>query len=140
MSGVPLVDAPLDARVLAFALLAAVTTAVLVSMLPAMRAGRADPVTLLKDGTAGSGKRRSSAQRALVALQAAGSLMLLIIASMVFGTFHRLINQNPGFDPRDVSTAVFDPREEGSMRRAAGNISEHCSTARPGLRGSSRRR
>ncbi|HEY5063126.1 MAG TPA: FtsX-like permease family protein, partial [Gemmatimonadaceae bacterium] len=113
MSGVPLVDAPLDARVLVFALLAAVTTAVLVSMLPAIRAGRANPVMLLKDGTAGSGRRRSTAQRTLVALQAAGSLMLLIVASLVFGTFHRLVNQNPGFDPRGVAAAEFDPREEG---------------------------
>jgi predicted permease len=113
MSGVPLVDAPLDARVLMFALLAAVTTAVLVSMLPAIRAGRADPMMLLKDGTSGSGRRRSAAQRTLVALQAAGSLTLLIIASLVFGTFHRLVNQNPGFDPRGVAVAVFDPREEG---------------------------
>jgi predicted permease len=113
LPGVPLVDASIDGRVLAFALCATISTAILVSLLPAIRAGRADPISLLKDGTSGAGRRTPRAQRALVGFQVSVSLTLLTVAALVFSAFHRMIDSDPGFDPHNVSIASVDPREEG---------------------------
>ncbi|HET7563849.1 MAG TPA: ABC transporter permease [Gemmatimonadaceae bacterium] len=106
-------DITLDGRVLAFTLAATVVTGVILSMLPALRASQVDPMTVLKEGTPGSGRRRSLAQRLLVVTQVATAVVLLTSASVVLSTLHRLLTSDPGFATRDVAMASVDLVSQG---------------------------
>jgi putative ABC transport system permease protein len=124
-------DVTLDRRVLGVAFAASVFTALVVSIAPVLHVMHVQPGSLLKDGAAGAVRRRSLTQRALVAAQAALSLVLLASAAIVFSTFHRMLATDLGFDPRGLTTVSPDLREaqrdsartiayrEGWLRQAA---------------------
>ncbi|HEX5439011.1 MAG TPA: ABC transporter permease [Gemmatimonadaceae bacterium] len=107
------IDVSLDGRVLAFTLAATVLTGVVLSVVPALRVSHVDPMTVLKEGTPASGRRRSLAQRLLVITQVATSVVLLISASVVLSTLHRLLTSDPGFATRDVAFASVDLVSQG---------------------------
>lgn len=111
--GLRQVDVTLDGRVLAFTLAATVVTGVVLSAIPALRVSRVDPMTVLKEGTPGSGRRRSLAQRLLVVTQVATAVVLLTSASAVLSTLHRLLTLDPGFATRDVAMASVDLVSQG---------------------------
>jgi len=75
----------------------AVATTLLFGMLPAWRAARSDPGTLLKSRTAGGG-RRQIAGRMLVPVQVAVSLVLVVLASLLSESVIKLRNEQTGFD------------------------------------------
>lgn len=103
----------IDGRVLAFTLAAAALTVVLVTVLPVLRLGRVAPMTVLRSATAGTGRRVSPAQRALVVFQIAASLALVATASMIFTRVRDLVDADVGFDGRNVAMVYFDPRQAG---------------------------
>ena len=71
---------PIDLRVLGFTLGLALVTALAFGLAPALRATRTDLSRALKDGSPGSGYRRSRLRGALVVVQVAASLGLIAVA------------------------------------------------------------
>jgi predicted permease len=115
-----------DGRVLAFALAMTATTALVFGTIPAVRATRIDLIASIKEGTAGV--RRSgwlSGDRAMVAVQAAISLVLLFAAGLLLQTLSNLRVAPLGFDPDRLLYASVEPRTGGvSSERRADYFSE----------------
>lgn len=109
-SPIPLNLAP-DARVLSFSLTLAVVASLLFGLAPALRSTAVDPVRALK-ASAGSSVRsaepgaRWSLGQALVVLQFALSLVLLVGAALFIRTLRNYVQVNPGFD-RDHLLSVW---------------------------------
>ena len=99
-----------DVRVLAFALLAAITTGILFGLAPAIHATRTDVTTTLKDGAASTtaGRRRFQLRSGLVVMEVAMALMLLTGAGLLFNSFVRLKNVDSGFDPSNVIAVLLN--------------------------------
>ncbi len=105
--GLPRIDeTTLDARVFGFALGVALLTGVLFGLAPAFRAGRTDLTEALREGSlgAGDGKRRNRFRSSLVVAQTAVSLVLLVCAGLLVGSFWRLQRVDPGFDAKKIIT------------------------------------
>ncbi len=90
-------DFSLDAKVLGFTLASALVTALLSGLLPALRAGRINPVHGLKCRGA-LGAPRLRAGRILVAAQIGISLLLLAGAGLYVRTLVNLVRVNAGFN------------------------------------------
>ena len=94
----------LDARVLGFAALVSIATAVLFGVVPAVQAARSDPQPALKAGGreahAGAGRLR----RALVVGEIAVSMVLVAAALLVARSFGRLMSVDAGFSAERVLT------------------------------------
>jgi hypothetical protein len=92
-----------DVRVLAFAALLAMLTAVVFALAPAWAAARVDIVSLIKGaGHEGSGHRRPTRLRAaMVTVQIACSFVLLVGAGLLIDSVARLGAAPLGFDPLD---------------------------------------
>jgi putative ABC transport system permease protein len=104
---IPRADAiTLDGRVLAFTLLVSTVTGVLFGVAPALLQARTDPNESLKEGGRGGsgGVRRHRLHSALVIMEVALSLVLLIGAGLLIRGFMRLRNIDTGIDPRGVVT------------------------------------
>ena len=98
----------LDGNVLFFTLAVSIATGLLFGLVPAARALRVDLSASMKSGgrnTQGEGGFGSSRRRmrsALVVVEVAISLMLLIGAGLLLRSFVRLQSVSPGFDPDGV--------------------------------------
>jgi predicted permease len=110
-SGNPIfVDLALDWRLLGFAAGLAAFTCLLFGLWPALRATFLSPVSVLRAGARSvtAGRERFSFRRALVATQAALSLVLLFTAFLFVRSFHNLLTLDPGFKPEDILTVDVD--------------------------------
>ena len=99
-------DARIDAAVLGFAALAALLTALVCSVVPALRASRVDLTGSLKDG-AGSvtiGRDRQRSRSALVVAEMALAVVLLVSAGLALRSLWALRQVRLGFDPEHVLT------------------------------------
>ncbi len=102
-------DVRLDGRVLAFAALAALATALLAGLLPALRAARRDPLPALRDGTGGAtGARSMRLGGSLLVVEAALAVMLLVGAGLLIRSYAELVAVDPGYDPGRVLVAQVD--------------------------------
>ena len=97
----------LDIRVVAFALAAALFTALATGLLPALRAARASVAGDLKDSSRGLslGQTAQRVQGVLAAAQVALCLALLVGANVMIRSFLALQSADLGFDHRPVLTA-----------------------------------
>jgi len=93
----------LDARVLAFTLLISLLSGALFGLAPALTAVRASAHEALRGATGLPGGHRRS-QDALVILEVALALVLLVGAGLMVRTLTHLWSVDPGFDPRHVLT------------------------------------
>jgi len=110
---VPLrMDPAPDARVLAFTAGIAIVTAVLFGMAPAWRATRTDPGTALQRSARMSGSTGRFG-KALVAVQVALSLVLLIGATLFLRTIHNLRTVDAGFRRDGILLVNLFPRAGG---------------------------
>ena len=107
----PIVISPqLDERVLVFSLAVSLVSALLFGLVPAVQATRADIVDSLKPGSAGnSGKTRTWGRNALVTTQVALSLVLMVVAAMMYRGFAGKFAAGPGFRTDHLATMTFDP-------------------------------
>ncbi|HEY7114765.1 MAG TPA: ADOP family duplicated permease [Thermoanaerobaculia bacterium] len=97
-------DTHLDGRAMAFAGAASAATVLLFGSLPAFAAaGRAIAAGLAS--ARGSGGDRSRALDALVLVQTALCVVLLVVAGLLAGSYARLSATNPGLRPEGVLTA-----------------------------------
>ncbi|MDH3223053.1 MAG: ADOP family duplicated permease [Gemmatimonadota bacterium] len=106
-------DIAVDPRVLAFAGLLSVLTALVFGLLPALRAVRGSPDAELKastrGGTAGRGDRML--RHGLIVAEVALSLVLVASASLLVRTFIEVQRQDPGFVTEDLWTIPLTPRQ-----------------------------
>jgi putative ABC transport system permease protein len=112
-----------DAGVLLFAAVSGVTVALLVGLLPAWQASRRNLREFLTE-SAGSTSTRHTRRtlNALVTIEVALALVLLVGASLMTRSFVKLLQVNPGFEPNNlVAAQVFLPttkyRERQSLVR-----------------------
>jgi putative ABC transport system permease protein len=127
----------MDASVLAFNLAAAGLTALLVGLLPAIRASRVDVVSGLKAGGAGSVARGRRARNALAVVEVALALVLFSSAALMFRSFLNLARNDPGYQARDVLTFRISLPEakypDGPSRRSFFDALRERLAAIPGV-------
>ena len=104
---IPRLDATaLDGRVLAFSVAIAVATTLVVGLAPAAHLSRPSLADDVKGAGTGVAYRsgRARTRRALIALQVAATLVLLVAAGLCMQSFARLARLDLGFDPASVLT------------------------------------
>jgi putative ABC transport system permease protein len=95
--------------VLGFAVLVSLATGVIFGLAPALQAAKTDLNEALKDGAKGGGGARSNRFRnALVVVEVALTLMLLVCSGLLLNSFLRLQRVDPGFDSHNVLTFRID--------------------------------
>lgn len=112
-----------DGRVLVIAAAASLLTALACGLWPALRATRPAAGERLRSGTQGGGESRSDSRlrRALVTLQFALALMLLVGAGLLLQSFRRATAVPIGFDPRNLMVATISapPQKYQEPQQAA---------------------
>ncbi len=109
----------LDWRVLAFTATISLLTGMVFGLAPAMRSLRLDLTPALKSGPQASGAKPASRHRwfsmgnALVAVQAALAIVVLMGAGLLVHTLRNLKDLNPGFDTRNLLTFELNPQQAG---------------------------
>jgi macrolide transport system ATP-binding/permease protein len=100
-----------DSAVLGFTMALTVITAILCGLAPTLQASTQDLTGTLKSSTAvlGRGLRRVSLRQALVVIQVALSMVALVSAGLFVRSLREASNADPGFDPKGVLLASFDP-------------------------------
>jgi predicted permease len=114
----------LDARILLFALTISLLAGILFASVPLLRGRHAIISSALKEGgrSASSGKQRGRTRNALVTIQIALALVLLVGAGLMVRSFRAMRQVDPGFRPDGVLTfevALSDADYPGSARTAA---------------------
>jgi putative ABC transport system permease protein len=98
----------LDVRALLFVIAVAVGSAALVSLAPVLQAGSADLLETLKEGSRSvAGGPRGRVGRALVVSELGLSLVLLIGAALLYQSYARRYDADPGVDTRRALTAAL---------------------------------
>jgi len=118
----PRLDAvAIDPRVLTFAVIAGLATALLCGMVPALRASRADVMDVLRSvGGRSAGLRGGRRLRhGVVVSEVALSFILLVGAGLMLRSFVALGRIDPGFDPNHVLTFALAPQARQPGERAA---------------------
>lgn len=96
----------LDWSVLAFTLILSVLTGIVFGMVPALQTARVDLMSTLKEtgSRSGSGLKQNKTRSALVIVEMALAIVLLVGAGLLIRTFAALHRVDPGFDPHNVLT------------------------------------
>jgi putative ABC transport system permease protein len=105
-------DLGMDWRVMVFTTGLAVLTTVFFGLVPAVRATRAEPTTLLQSGSRGTsgGRERFSLRRILVVSQVALSIVLLVGALLFARSLRNLTTLNAGFQQNGILITNVDFR------------------------------
>ncbi|HET9741174.1 MAG TPA: ABC transporter permease [Terriglobales bacterium] len=90
--------------VLLFAFALSILVGIVFGLAPALSSGKADVETALKEGGRSASSIRTPAQRTLVIVQMAITVVLLVGAGLLFRTIRQLWQVNPGFDADHVLT------------------------------------
>jgi len=102
--------ARLDMRVVLYAFCAALVSAALFGLMPALWATGMPIEPALRAGARNlETKGRSLGRRGLVVAQVAGSLLLLVMATQMYEGISYVMRQPPGFRARQMLMASFDP-------------------------------
>ena len=111
----------IDWRVFAFASLLVLLATLVCGLAPAWLLSRSDLRAALLSGGRGSvgGKTQSRLRTGLVAGQIALALVLLVNAGLLFRSFVRLSQEQPGFDSSELMTARFSLPQIGYGDRPA---------------------
>ena len=100
-------NASIDGGVLVFVLVVCVVTGLIFGAFPAWRLSRTAPASALREGgrsLAGS-RAQHRLHNSLVVAQTAIGMVLLIGAGLLMRSFVRILDVNPGFDPKHVVTS-----------------------------------
>lgn len=104
-----------DWRVFSYIAVVALGTGLIVGLIPAWRASRADLNEVLREGgrSMAEGGRRQRMRSALVVAQVAVSLVLLVAAGLFVRSVQRAQSVDLGFDPRHVLNLSMDVSQQG---------------------------
>jgi predicted permease len=91
-----------NSSVLLFAFGVSIVVGILFGLAPAIKSSKTDLLSSLKEGARGSTSAHHRAQSALVIVQMALTLVLLVSAGLLFRTIRHLWRTNPGFDTQHV--------------------------------------
>jgi predicted permease len=120
-----LFEITIDRTVLGFTVAIAVATGIAAGVLPAWKLANSDPHEALKQGgrtdAASAGKRM---RNALVVVEVALSLILLVGAGLMIRTFWNLRSVYPGFDPDHVATMVASAMDYRTTEEESAFIDE----------------
>lgn len=121
-STLPIADhASLDLRVLALAAAFVLLTGLGFGLAPAVRAGRSSALDALRSGTRAAGGRTQRLRAALVVVEVAASVVLLVTSGLLIRAVWRIQTTDPGFVADGVltlQTALPLPKYEATVRRA----------------------
>ena len=105
------VHVSINARVMGFAVAAALSTAVLFALSPALRCARADVASTLRGGRVTTGHLLP--RKMLVAAQVGLCTLILMGAALLVETLHRMRSMDAGFDRDRVVTFTIDTSLRG---------------------------
>ncbi|HLK17637.1 MAG TPA: ABC transporter permease, partial [Bryobacteraceae bacterium] len=108
-----IVNAPVDVRVFAFALLVSSVTALLFGFLPALQATKTDLVPALKNEATPMRFRYWHLRDYMVAAQVSLSVLLLFCSVLVIKSLQRSLDAPIGFQAQGMATASFDLNMQG---------------------------
>jgi len=118
----------LSLPVLAFTLGVSVVTAVLFSLVPALRAARVDPAEALKQNILRgmSSKRATALRNSLVVAEVAVTFVLSVGAGLLLHTMMELMTRDMGYDTRQLLVVDADvpAHEDADYRRANQQFNE----------------
>ena len=99
----------ISARGISYTVAISALTGLIFGLAPALQAGRLNLQEALRDGARGSGQsgKRARLRNALVVLEVAMALILLVGASLFVRSFLNLQSASPGFDTEPLLTARF---------------------------------
>jgi predicted permease len=121
-SSLPIADHPsLDLRVLALAAAFVLLTGLAFGLAPALRAGRSSALDALRNGTRSGGGRTQRLRAALVIVEVAASVVLLVTSGLLIRAVWRIQTTDPGFVADNVltlQTALPLPKYDSTARRA----------------------
>jgi predicted permease len=121
-STLPVADhASLDPRVLALAAAFVLLTGLAFGLAPAVRAGRSSALDVLRSGARTAGGRTQRLRAALVVVEVAASVVLLVISGLLIRAVWRIQTTDPGFVADGVltlQTALPLPKYDATARRA----------------------
>jgi putative ABC transport system permease protein len=130
-------DIKLDTRVAGFTLLVSLLTGIVFGLLPALQASKIDlGATLKEGGRDASGLLRRRLRGFLVVSEVALAFVLMIGAGLLIRSFARLIEVDPGLDPRRLLTmTILLPRAKSSDGRGALSFQQYLERMRalPGV-------
>ena len=106
-------DLPIDYRVVTFATVLSIATGVLFGLLPALQSTRANLTTALKDGGSAGHPHDSRWKKALIVVQVAVSLVLLVAGGLMVRALARAQAIPLGFTPEQAVEVAFDLRLQG---------------------------
>ncbi|MFN2565239.1 MAG: ABC transporter permease, partial [Gemmatimonadaceae bacterium] len=106
-------DAPVDRRVLGFTMLLALVAGVLAGLLPALQTSRPELTSALKAGAREGGATRSRTRTALLIMQAALSVVLLVGTGLFVRSLGRISQIRLGVDVDRVLLGRMDLRATG---------------------------
>ena len=115
----PHADLPLDLsfqfdwRIFVYSFAVALLAGVVVAIVPAMRAAKLNVNAVLREGGRGITAGRHWFRDGLVALQIAGSLVLLIVTGLFIRSLSAMQTMDFGFNPDHVLNVAFDANEIG---------------------------
>ena len=116
-----------DWRIFLYSFLIATLAGLVVGMVPAMRIARANVSAALHEGGRSIAGGRHWLRDGLVALQIAGSLVLLVVAGQFVRSLNAMQTMDFGFNPDHVLNFIVDTNETGMSttqgRDLAANIS-----------------
>ena len=108
----------IDARALLFASLAALACAILAGLPPAWRTVRGDIGNALRESARGLTSGNHRLRSVLVVAQVTVAIVLLVGATLLIRSFHRLMDVDPGFQARHVlAIATQTPQPQNPAQR-----------------------
>ncbi len=115
-----------DWRIFFYSLAIALLAGMVVGVVPALRIARSNMNTFLHEGSRGNTSGRHWLRDSLVALQIAGSLVLLVVAALFVRSLSAMQTMDFGFKPDHVMNFAIDAHEigmsDGEARDLAANI------------------
>ena len=111
-----------DWRIFFYSFAIALLGGLIVGIAPAIHIARANVNSVLREGSRGVARGRHWVRDGLVALQIAGSLVLLVVAALFVRSLSAMQNMDFGFKPDHVMNFTIDPHEIGMTDAAAHNL------------------
>lgn len=103
----------LDVPVIAFSVLAACGSALIVGFIPALRTSRVDLVSVINEDASPRGSARGRGRAGLVVAQVAVSLLLLVGSGLAARSVDAARSMDPGFDASHVASVTLDVSQNG---------------------------